>query len=445
MCYNVSVINQSHFILNKEHNTMANNPDAYLLYEYMDKVCYTVRAKIRLSETIDEKLLNEAAQEALTRLPYFSVKAVLDNGGNYMIQHNDAPMPVIPENPDKKLILGSEKLNRHLFVITYHGDTVWFSFSHSICGGFGLMFWVKTTLYLYLSKKYGEIEKPNEIKLPGTPVDPEELFLPDADSIPDDKPLTRYNGGSTNIGITRFLKYLINPFAQNNYFFQLTIPADKFMDYARKIDGSPNTVLSALFFKSCVDYFKEKKDTHLSVRIADDYRNDIGAEKSYRDFVRLLHIRYDWNMRGETIEKLNMRARGAILGQSQPELSYERYKNLEKVHKGIDEQPDLKSKKKYAGANSTFRNDTRDTFTISYTKPVDWGGMSQYIKDFFLITDGDLMLEVIALKDKFCIAFQLINKDKKPFELFCKLLEQENIPYEASVQQKRMLPKIELP
>ncbi len=37
---------------------MAKNPDAYLLYEYMDKVCYTVRAKIRLSETIDEKLLN---------------------------------------------------------------------------------------------------------------------------------------------------------------------------------------------------------------------------------------------------------------------------------------------------------------------------------------------------------------------------------------------------
>ena len=181
------------------------------------------------------------------------------------------------------------------------------------------------------------------------------------------------------------------------------------------------------------------------MRIADDYRNDIGAEKSYRDFVRLLHIRYDWNMRGETIEKLNMRARGAILGQSQPELSYERYKNLEKVHKGIDEQPDLKSKKKFAGANSTFRNDTRDTFTISYTQPVDWGGMSQYIQDFFLITDGDLMLEVIALKDKFCIAFQLINKDKEPFERFCKLLGQENIPYEASVQQKRMLPKIELP
>ena len=68
---------------------MSKNPDAYLLYEYMDKISYTVRAKIRLNEAIDEKLLNEAAQEALTRLPYFSVKATVDEGGNYMIQHND--------------------------------------------------------------------------------------------------------------------------------------------------------------------------------------------------------------------------------------------------------------------------------------------------------------------------------------------------------------------
>ena len=153
------------------------------------------------------------------------------------------------------------------------------------------------------------------------------------------------------------------------------------MEYARKIDGSPNTVLSALFFKSNVAYFKEKKDTHLSVRIADDYRNDIGAESSYRDFVRLLHIKYDWNMRDQSIEKLNIRARGAIIGQSQPELSYERYKNLEAVHKGIDEQPTLKEKKKYASKNSTFRNDTRDTITISYTKPTDWGEMNNFIEE----------------------------------------------------------------
>ena len=423
---------------------MTKNPDAYLLYEYMEKLPYTVRIKVKLSEKTDEKLLYEAAQEAVKRLPYFSVKVVLDKEQNYTIVHNDAPITVAPEK-DQRLILGSDEVNRHLFAITYRDDVIWFSFSHSICGGFGSMFWVKTTLYAYLTKKFGHIEPPEDIKLPGTPVDPEELALPEADSLPDDKPVTRYNGGNTNIGIIRMLKYLINPFAKDNYYYQLVIPADKFMEYARNIDGSPNTVLSALFFKSNVDYFKEKKDTHLSVRIADDYRNDIGVEKSYRDFVRLLHIKYDWNLRDQSVEKLNMRARGAIIGQSQPELSYERYKRLESVHKGIDEQPTLKAKKKYASQNSTFRNDIRDTFTISYTKPTDWGEMNNYIKEFYIITDGDLMMEVIALKERFCISFQLINKDRTPFDLFCRLLDAEKIPYEASEQNKRLLPKIELP
>ena len=423
---------------------MAKNPDAYLLYEYMEKVPYTVRIKVRLSENIDAKLLYEAAQEAVKRLPYFSVKVELDKEQNYVIVHNDAPIIVAPEE-DQRLVLGSDKANRHLFAITYRNDVIWFSFSHTVCGGHGSMFWVKTTLYSYLTKKYGHIEPPEDIKLPGTPIDPAELALPDADSLPDDKPVTRYNGGNSNIGLMRFIKYLINPFAKANYYYQIIIPANEFMEYARKIDGSPNTVLSALFFKSNVDYFKEKKDTHLSVRIADDYRNDIGAEKSYRDFVRLLHIKYDWNMRDESVEKLNMRARGAIIGQSQPELSCERYKNLENVHKGIDEQPTLKEKKKYASQNSTFRNDTRDTFTISYTKPTDWGEMNNYIEEFYIITDGDLMMEVIALKEKFCISFQLINKDRTPFDLLCRLLDTEKIPYEASEQKKRLLPKIELP
>jgi len=423
---------------------MTKNPDAYLLYEYMDKIPYTVRIRVRLNERIDAKLLYEAAQEAVKRLPYFSVKVELDKEDNYTIVHNDAPIIVAPEE-DQRLVLGSDKVNRHLFTITYRDDVVWFSFSHSVCGGYGSMFWVKTTLYTYLTKKYGNIEPPEDIKLPGTPVDPDELALPEADTLPDDKPVTRYKGGNTNIGLIRMLKYLINPFAKENYYYQLVIPADKFMEYARNIDGSPNTVLSALFFKSNVDYFKEKKDTHLSVRIADDYRNDIGAEKSYRDFVRLLHIKYDWNMRDEPIEKLSMRARGAIIGQSQPELSYERYKNLESVHKGIDEQPTLKAKKKYASRNSTFRNDIRDTFTISYTKPTDWGEMNNYIEEFYIITDGDLMMEVIALKEKFCIAVQLINKDRTPFDRLCRLLDEEKIPYEASERKKRLLPKIELP
>ena len=71
--------------------------------------------------------------------------------------------------------------------------------------------------------------------------------------------------------------------------------------------------------------------------------------------------------------------------------------------------------------------------------------MGEHSKGFYNLTDGDLMLELNALKDTFCIAFQLINKNRKPLDLFCEALRQENIPYSVSERYTRYMPKIELP
>lgn len=423
---------------------MSKNPDIYLLYEYMDKMSFTVRFKVQLDAPIDAKLLDQAAQEAIERFPYFKVQVDLDEAQNYTLKHNVRPIAVLPEK-DERLVLGSDEVNGQLFAITYRDDCIWFNFSHSICGGFGGLFWLKTTLYLYMKKKYGELAPPADIKLPGTPIPDSEFHFPDADALPKDEPIYRYDGGDSNLAIMRTLKYLLNPFAKDCYYYQIEIPTKDFMDYAAKIDGSPNTILAAMLYKMSTQLFKEKKDTHLSVRIADDYRSDIGADESYRDFVRFIHIRYEWDMKDDSIEKLNMRARGAIIKQNQPELSFEKFTKLEKIHRGIDEQPDLKSKKSYAKQNSAFRSDPRDNCTVSYVGKTDWGEIDRHIKGLYTITDGDLMLEVNALTDKFCIAFQVMDKKRRPLDLFCEILDGEKVPYTVSERLVRNLPKIELP
>ncbi len=423
---------------------MGHNPDIYLLYEYMEKVPFTVRMKVCLDAPVDAALLTEAAQEAIGRLPYFSVKVGLDAGQNYTLEHNDKPVAVLPEK-DERLTLGSEAVNGHLVAITYRDNCIWFNYSHTFCGAMGGLFWVKATLYQYTVKKYGPLDAPKDVKLPGTPVTEGELYFPDADMLPDDEPISRYDGGDSNVALGRFLKYLLNPFAKETYYYQLDIPVKDFMEYAAKVDGSPNTILTAMMFKMCSRLFKEKEGTFLAGRIAADYRDDIGAKESYRDFVRFIHVKYEWSMKDESIQKLNMRARGAVIRQNQPELGCERFRKIAQTHKGIDEQPDLKAKKKFASKNSTFRSDPRDNFTISYVGQTDWGGMAVHIKGFYTITDGDLMLEVNALPDTLCITFQLVNKDRKPLALFCELLEQEGVPYSVSKRYTRYMPKIQLP
>ena len=191
--------------------------------------------------------------------------------------------------------------------------------------------------------------------------------------------------------------------------------------------------------------FPERKDQHISAKIADDYRKDIGCSKSYRDFVRFLHVKYEWEMEKESIEKLSQRARGAIILQMQPENSYEWYRTLVDAQKGIDSQPDLRSKIKYARDHSIYRSDSRDTYMGSYVGRTDWGGMAKYIRSAFTITDGNLMLEVNALPDKFCVSFQLLTKDIKPLDYFLEVLEKEKLPFTVSECMVRNMPDLLLP
>jgi len=93
----------------------------------MNKLPFTVRMEIRLDEPVDVTELTQAAQEAIARFPYFSVRVGLDESQSYALEHNDEPLAVLPEK-DERLVLGSDEVNGHLFAITYQGDTVWSTF-----------------------------------------------------------------------------------------------------------------------------------------------------------------------------------------------------------------------------------------------------------------------------------------------------------------------------
>ena len=423
---------------------MAVNPDVYLLYEYRKKNAFTVRVKVTLSEKVDEALLTEAAREAMTRFPYYSVKVGLDEGENYILLPNDRPISVLPEK-NERLVLGSEEAAEHLFAITWRDNMIWFNWAHCMCGAFGAMFWIKTTLYQYLTKKYGQLIPPTDLKAVGSPVEEEEYAYPDPDAFPTDDPLKRYEEGDSNVGMEQDYLYFLNPFANEVYYYQVELDSKAFMEYAKRIDGSPNSILAAVMLKTTARYFSERDDQHISAKIADDYRKDIGCIKSYRDFVRFIHVKYDWEMEKESIEKLNMRARGAIIAQMQPENSFEWYRQIIEARKGIDAQKDLKAKIKYAQKHSIYTSDARDTYMISYVGRTDWGGMADYVRSVYTITDGNLMLEVNALPDKFCVSFQMLTKDQKPVNLFCDVLREEDLPFTVSERMVRNMPDLLLP
>ena len=214
------------------------------------------------------------------------------------------------------------------------------------------------------------------------------------------------------------------------------------MKFARENDGSPNSILSAAMFRMCSRVFPKAKQ--ISSGIVCNYRKDVGCPETYRDLVRVIHARYMPTMKDWPIEKLSTVTRGSMYLQMQPEISRETYRKVAAYREKIDEIHGKTLKTAYALKNSPLRNGVKDTFNVSYVGNVDWGGLAAYIEEIYSLTEGHLMLEVNSAREKFCIAFQVLNRDENFIREFVKVLEEEGIPYELGEMVESRLPQIEL-
>ena len=62
----------------------------------------------------------------------------------------------------------------------------------------------------------------------------------------------------------------------------------------------------------------------------------------------------------------------------------------------------------------------------------------------YSLTEGHLFLEVNAVRDQFCISFQVLNKDTDFVQEFVKVLTEEGIPYELGEMRESRLPQIKI-
>ena len=67
-------------------------------------------------------------------------------------------------------------------------------------------------------------------------------------------------------------------------------------------------------------------------------------------------------------------------------------------------------------------------------------GLAPYIEEIYSLTEGHLMLEVNSAREKFCIAFQVLNRDENFIREFVKVLEEEGISYELGEMVESRLP-----
>lgn len=410
--------------------------DSYFLYEAIPRTPLTVKIKVSLSVPIDGEVLRSSAVKAFRRYRNYSRTVRVNEENAFVLEECDAPIVVCREGEPCKL--GSKELNGLFFAITYTDDAIFFCFSHSFCGGCGAMPWIKTTLWQYLTDM-GYSVPTDGIPLPDDEMSLEEMKLPDVDALPEGEPLGNFAFGDAFFPMEDFISYSKNPVGKDVY-FPISIEKEHLMKYARANDGSPNSILSAVTFKACAKVFEGAEQ--ISAKIACNYRADVGCPETYRDMVRLLRVRYKKGMENWPIDRLSTVTRGAMYLQMQPEFSWREYRRLASLRAGIDKQPTLEEKRKYAIEHSLLRGASKDTFAISYVGNVNWGGLGKYVTSLYTLTQGHLMLEVSAVENQFCISFMTVSQGERYLSAFLSALEEAGISYQAGETQARNLPTV---
>ncbi|MER1994561.1 MAG: hypothetical protein ABS897_11040, partial [Eubacteriales bacterium] len=127
----------------------------------------TMGAFLTLKDPVDGEILRSAVDALRTRFPYFYVRAA-SGKKNAAIVPNDMPMTI--RNTWDPVSFNTEAANFHLAAWKYEGRRLAFEISHALTDGAGVLPYVQSALYLYLSKATGRFFDPAGFRLPGQPI-----------------------------------------------------------------------------------------------------------------------------------------------------------------------------------------------------------------------------------------------------------------------------------
>ena len=288
--------------------------------EYYDPMLYlsssgnanTMGCAVTLKEPIDGDILADSADFLRQRFPYFYVKGKLTE---YDIIPIPNPLPLTVRNTWEPIVFSTEESNYHLMAIKYEGKRLAVEIVHALTDGSGFLPYIKSLLFVYLSKKYKISFDATGFRLPGQDIpesevgDPFAKFDIDAAEVPmyQKKPIEDF--------------YRINPDPKGDVrYFYLKLPEKEVMRYCHENDGSPNALLTVILARAIRKNDPESEKT-LNLTIAIDHKAMLDNHENYRQFANVAEIDFPKCIENDDIERMCTVTRGKLMLQAQPENS----------------------------------------------------------------------------------------------------------------------------
>lgn len=419
--------------------------DTYPLYKDEKRFAFVVRAKLRMTETVDIDVLRSAANKAIKRYPYFAVKVEVDESGSYVRVPNDKDIAVLPMG-DKTPFLCSKAVNEHLLFLEVDGRDIYFNISHTMCGGRGLQPWIMTTVWQYVADKYGIVPNAPSIRKPGEPLLDGEMDEPACDMLPREEPIYEYKSKNPKVLIADYMNGLFNPFVRNSNYRVLTFSQKEILSFAKGNDSSVAAFFLIAVAKA-LDKLLPEKDAVIGGEIAHNMSANIGLKNAHCDILSHIHIDYTREQLKMDMEKLGTMTRGQIILQTDPTVSCKELKEKLALYEALDNIQGIKAKRKYMKQHdpSTGKDAKHGTYIVNYTGQMDWGEVADYIESYVLIVEGHIMLEVTSLGEKIFVCFMQILDTDKYINAFREVMNELGISFTMEGPYPKKLPKHQLP
>ncbi len=363
---------------------------------------------LSLRDPVDGEILRCAVEEMRVRFPYFYVKAVY-KGNDLVTVPNDLPMTV--RNTWEPIRLYSEASNFHLAAWKYEDRRLAFEIHHALTDGAGVLPYIKSILFLYLSKVTGQTFDPAGFRLPGEVIPESETGNPFSELDIDNAEAPRYQKKP----IPDFFR-LTDTTDTDKTVFYVKLSEAQIMQYCRDYDGSPNVIVSVLLAKAARRWDPGCEKT-VTVSVCVNRKAMLGNHNNYRMFVGEAILDFPIKRDMNDLAKTCTIARGQLMLQALPENALWEIKQMNRMLP--PPSPDI----------------AQGTICVSYVNSKNFGPLNPYIEELYVVTSlskiTDVLCEITCINHSFFLAFMQPFSSGKVFRCFLDELDAAGISYEC--------------
>ena len=363
---------------------------------------------VSLDESVNGEVLQSVIEELRVRFPYFYVRAVCKESDVITVPN---PLPMTVRNTWEPIRLNSRESNYHLAAWKYEGHRLAFEIPHALTDGDGVLPYIKSTLFLYLSRTTGQTFDPAGFRLPGDVIPESETGNPfrELDVDGAETPLYRKKP------VPDFFR-LVRGNPVDKRVFYLKFPEEQVMMYCRDKDASPNVLFSVLLAKAARRYDPDSEKP-ITVCVVTDQKAILGNLDNYRLFVGSTLLVFPKDMDLKDISLTCTMIHGQLILQTQPENTLWEIKQIKQM---LPVPP----------------SDTAQaSICVSYPKSRSFGPLDPYVKGLYLVTSlskiTDILCEVTCINHSFFLSFLQPFSSTRYFESFLEELRLEGIAHEV--------------